>query len=336
MLQKDQRSPINTSRDATFFHIRADKLLLMCATKGNPNAMLIFEYLYAMAATFNEYFGELNATTVHRNSSVIYELIDDMLDYGFPQITGADKLKAYIRGDGEKQVRIVVFFLFLWFLTLLRLQVVQRTTLTQELTGQNTFRPPDLTYKKNEIYIDVVESINLLLSKEGQKLSEEAVGKIQLRTYLSGTPQCKFGFNDSIQLREAGSRPHDVSFFFFFFFFFAHFSTQQRPSNDGRKSVAIDDVTCHQCVKLHAFEKTREIQFVPPDGAFDLMQVRMRRFFASQFFFLIFFLLQYRVTSNLKMPFIVSAIVNELGGTRVDYRVQVTSQYPPDITGTKV
>jgi hypothetical protein len=42
------------------------------------------------------------------------------------------------------------------------------------------------------------------------------------------------------------------------------------------------------------------------------------------------------VTSNLKMPFIVSAIVNELGGTRVDYRVQVTSQYPPDITGTKV
>jgi len=176
---------------------------------------------------------------------------------------------------------------------------VQRTTLTQELTGQNTFRPPDLTYKKNEIYIDVVESINLLLSKEGQKLSEEAVGKIQLRTYLSGTPQCKFGFNDSIQLREAGARPHE-----------------QRPSHDGRKSVAIDDVTCHQCVKLHAFEKTREIQFVPPDGAFDLMQ--------------------YRVTSNLKMPFIVSAIVNELGGTRVDYRVQVTSQYPPDITGTKV
>jgi hypothetical protein len=46
-------------------------------------------------------------------------------------------------------------------------------------------------YKKNEIYIDVVESINLLMSKEGQKLSEEAVGQILLRTYLSGTPQCK-------------------------------------------------------------------------------------------------------------------------------------------------
>lgn len=49
---------------------------------------------------------------------------------------------------------------------------VQRSTLTQELTGQNTFRPPDLHYKKNEIYIDVVESINLLLSNDGQKLSE--------------------------------------------------------------------------------------------------------------------------------------------------------------------
>lgn len=63
---------------------------------------------------------------MYRNSSVIYELIDDMLDYGFPQITGADKLKAYIRGNGEKPPEI------------------QRASLTQELTGQNTFRPPDL------------------------------------------------------------------------------------------------------------------------------------------------------------------------------------------------
>jgi hypothetical protein len=112
--------------------------------------------------------------------------------------------------------------------------VVQRTTLTQELTGQNTFRPPDLTYKKNEIYIDVVESINLLLSKEGQKLSEEAVGKIQLRTYLSGTPQCKFGFNDSIQLREAGSRPHDVSIFFVYF---SCFFVSQSPISNVRQTM---------------------------------------------------------------------------------------------------
>jgi len=277
------RKPINETRDATFFHIKGGKLVFMAATKGNPNAMMVFEFLYAMVATFHEYFGELDINAVSRNSSVIYELIDDMLDYGFPQITGADKLKAYIRGDGEKPI------------------VLQRATLTQELTGQNTFRPPDLMYKKNEIYIDVVESINLLMSKEGQKLSEEAVGQILLRTYLSGTPQCKFGFNDSIQLqlREEGGGRKAVA-----------------PQKGARKSVAIDDVTCHQCVKLHQFEKTREIQFVPPDGAFELMN--------------------YRVTSSLRMPFTVSAIVNEIGGTRVDYRVRLASNYSPTVYGTKV
>lgn len=31
----------------------------MAATKGNPNAALIFEYLYGMVATFYEYFGLL-------------------------------------------------------------------------------------------------------------------------------------------------------------------------------------------------------------------------------------------------------------------------------------
>lgn len=46
--------------------------------------------------------------------------------------------------------------------------------------------------------------------------------------------------------------------------------------------------------------------------------------------------MNYRVTSNLRMPFTVSAIVNELGGTRVDYRVRVQSNYSPTVYGTKV
>ena len=47
---KDMRSPINVTRDATFFHIRADKLVLMCATNGNPSAVMVFEYLCTWSA----------------------------------------------------------------------------------------------------------------------------------------------------------------------------------------------------------------------------------------------------------------------------------------------
>lgn len=287
VVENEVRSPINSTRDATFFHVTCNSLIFMAASKGNPNAAVVFEFLSSMIKTFTEYFGKLTSTNILENSSVCYELIDEMLDFGFPQIVQANKLRAFIKGEEKSKGK----------------EEEQRKTLTQELTGQNTFRPPNLRYKKNQIYIDVIENINLLLSKEGQKLSQDAVGVIQLKTQLSGNPTCKFGFNDSIQLREAGVRGRSPQ-------------SGQAASKNSRSEVAIDDVTCHQCVKLHAFEKSRVIQFTPPDGEFDLMN--------------------YRVTSNLKMPFNVSAIVNEIGGTKVDYRVSVQSNYNPSVEGKKV
>ena len=48
--------------------------------------------------------------------------------------------------------------------------------------------------------------------------------------------------------------------------------TPYRSGNKDRKSVAIDDCTFHQCVKLSKFESERSISFIPPDGEFELMR----------------------------------------------------------------
>jgi AP-1 complex subunit mu len=37
------------------------------------------------------------------------------------------------------------------------------------------------------------------------------------------------------------------------------------------KSVEMEDIKFHQCVRLARFENDRTISFIPPDGAFDLM-----------------------------------------------------------------
>lgn len=45
--------------------------------------------------------------------------------------------------------------------------------------------------------------------------------------------------------------------------------------NQGRstknKSVDLEDIKFHQCVRLTRFENDRTISFIPPDGNFDLM-----------------------------------------------------------------
>ena len=43
------------------------------------------------------------------------------------------------------------------------------------------------------------------------------------------------------------------------------------------KSVELEDVKFHQCVRLSRFETDRTISFVPPDGEFELMSYRLSR-----------------------------------------------------------
>ena len=41
------------------------------------------------------------------------------------------------------------------------------------------------------------------------------------------------------------------------------------------KSVELEDVKFHQCVRLSRFDNDRTISFIPPDGEFELMAYRL-------------------------------------------------------------
>lgn len=43
-------------------------------------------------------------------------------------------------------------------------------------------------------------------------------------------------------------------------------------STSGKQSIAIDDCTFHQCVRLSKFDSERSISFIPPDGEYELMR----------------------------------------------------------------
>ena len=57
---------------------------------------------------------------------------------------------------------------------------------------------------KNEVYIDVLESVNLLLSSTGTVLKNEVTGAVQLNTKLTGIPECEFGLNDKLVIDKEG------------------------------------------------------------------------------------------------------------------------------------
>ena len=76
----------------------------------------------------------------------------------------------------------------------------------------------------------------------------EIVGVVKMRVFLSGMPELRLGLNDKVLFESTG--------------------------RGKSKSVELEDVKFHQCVRLSRFENDRTISFIPPDGEFELMSYR--------------------------------------------------------------
>jgi AP-2 complex subunit mu-1 len=240
------RSPILTLGSTTFSHTRHENIYLVAVTKSNANAALVFEFLERLRALGKSYFNKFDEESVKNNFVLVYELLDEILDFGYPQNTETESLKTYITTEGVKSER----------------KTEDMSKITMQATGAQSWRRADIKHRKNEAFVDVIEDVNLLMSATGTVLRADVTGQIVMRAYLSGTPECKFGLNDRLTLGEDSINPPTST----------RLGTKATKAAAG--SVALEDCQFHQCVKLGKFDAERIITFVPPDGEFELMKYR--------------------------------------------------------------
>ena len=50
---------------------------------------------------------------------------------------------------------------------------------------------------------------------------------------------------------------------------------ESKGKSSYNRTVEMDDLKFHQCVNMNKFESDRSIEFVPPDGDFELMSYRL-------------------------------------------------------------
>lgn len=70
-----------------YLYIRHNNLYLLAITKRNSNAAEILLFLHKIVEVLTEYFKELEEESIRDNFVVIYELLDEMMDFGYPQTT---------------------------------------------------------------------------------------------------------------------------------------------------------------------------------------------------------------------------------------------------------
>ena len=89
VLEFDERllKPVLTDKDVTFIWIRVNNIYIVAVAKGNPNVALVLTFLYKLKNVFESYFKELEDESLRDNFVITYELLDEMMDFGYPQIT---------------------------------------------------------------------------------------------------------------------------------------------------------------------------------------------------------------------------------------------------------
>lgn len=134
---------------------------------------------------------EFNEDQIRKNFVLIYELLDEIMDYGLPQICDPDLLKLYITQGKMKKPTTVE----------------QMKQITVQATGAISWRTEGIRYRKNEMFIDIIENVNVLISNKGTVLRSDVVGQVVMKTKLTGMPECKFGINDKLFMRASATDP---------------------------------------------------------------------------------------------------------------------------------
>lgn len=68
---------------------------------------------------------------------------------------------------------------------------VGQVKIPSAVTNAVSWRPEGIKYRKNEVFLDVIESVNLLVSQQGHVLHNEIVGSIMLNVFLSNMPELR-------------------------------------------------------------------------------------------------------------------------------------------------
>jgi len=270
MEDDDNASPLIKTEECTFAYIKHSNVYIVATTRKNSNIVMLFTLLHRICQVMQEYFKEVEEESIRDNFVICYELMDEMIDFGYPQTTDAKILQEYITQEGYK------------------LESAPKPP--PAVTNAVSWRPDGIKYRKNEVFLDVIESVNLLAGAQGNVLRSEIVGSVKMRVYLSGMPELRLGLNDKVLFESTG--------------------------RGKSKSMELEDVKFHQCVRLSRFDNDRTISFIPPDGEFELMS--------------------YRLNTHVKPLIWIESVIERHAHSRVEIMVKAKSQFKRRSTANNV
>ncbi|KZW03889.1 clathrin adaptor, mu subunit [Exidia glandulosa HHB12029] len=205
-------------------HVACNGLRFLCPVSGEVDPLFVFAFIQTFVDILRDYFGDLSAASIRENFDIVYQLLEEVIDDGYPLTTELNALRDIVLPP-----------------TFLKKVIsVAGITGLSKATGHPfsspiPWRKAGLRYNNNEIKFDVIEDLDAIVNKNGSVVTSTVWGKVQARSHLSGVPDLLMTFTNP---------------------------------------QVLTDCSFHPCVRLQRWTRDKSLSFVPPDGAFVLMEYR--------------------------------------------------------------
>ncbi|KAH7636979.1 AP-3 complex subunit carmine [Dermatophagoides farinae] len=177
-------SPVIATPHHILISIHRSGLYFVAVTTGEIPPLFVIEFLHRVVDNFIDYFNDCTESLLKEHIVVVYELLDEMLDNGFPLATESNILKELIKPPN--------------FLRTIANTVTGRNNVSSTLpTGQLSnvpWRRFGVKYTNNEAYFDAIEEVDAIIDKSGSVVSAEIQGYIDCCVKLSGMPDLCLSF----------------------------------------------------------------------------------------------------------------------------------------------
>ncbi|GLJ40193.1 hypothetical protein SUGI_0824440 [Cryptomeria japonica] len=256
----EEAPPIFNVDGVNYLHVKVAGLLFVATTRVNVSPALVLELLQRIARVIKDYLGILNEDSLRKNFVLVYELLDEVIDFGYPQTTSTEVLKSFIFNepivvDAGRLPSLGPASLFMQGSKRMPGTAVTKSVVANEAGGR----------KREEVFVDIIEKISVTFSSSGYILTSEIDGTIQMKSYLTGNPEIRLALNEDLSIGRSGHSSYDYS------------------SSAGAGMVVLDDCNFHESVRLDNFDLDRTLTLVPPDGEFPVMNYRMTQEFKPPF-----------------------------------------------------
>ncbi|KAI3954427.1 hypothetical protein MKW92_039894 [Papaver armeniacum] len=148
--------PVIASPTHYLFQIGRDGVTFLACTQVEMPPLMAIEFLCRVADVLNEYLGGLNEDLIKDNFVIVYELLDEMIDNGFPLTTEPNIFRDMIAPPNlaGKVLSVVTG---------------NSSNMSNTLPGATAscvpWRTAVLKHSSNEVYVDFVEEMDAIINQ---------------------------------------------------------------------------------------------------------------------------------------------------------------------------